>query len=459
MAVGLTALAMLTTRRFSPGRFAGLIAIGIVIGITAPLMPGNPPPPPTGGYESISLAVTSTSLTLEIINGVATGMGWAGTNAIGALADLLLKINNALWLVLAIYQVAYVMYQYYPVLIMASLLISLRDGDAAYLIAYIGIASGLLVGVAQPIIASLHVVTTAYPLNMPSIYSIALFTADRPGVLVTTQWGFGFTPTIVVLEQPVRNATTYWLWLRLNNTVSNYTTPLMPVILPTGALDLVHVEVYTITTSPALSPITCPNGVCGAYYGVQAVNLGNGTAVALITEPTTIWLWGSGFSTNTSLLRVGNESVTACNATVKPSNWLEPVNITGFTNTIQPLAQFMSGLGINYSLPSPTPVGYRELVINVTPGSITINGTRRNIACLVRLYGVLNNAWSPATPIGYSAYWLSVVNLVRAINGFRDLGDYVQRFLATIFIIAGAGIGGLFTVDRLITYIRRLLGQ
>ncbi|WP_054856077.1 hypothetical protein [Vulcanisaeta sp. JCM 16161] len=36
---------------------------------------------------------------------------------------------------------------------------------------------------------------------------------------------------------------------------------------------------------------------------------------------------------------------------------------------------------------------------------------------------------------------------MRAINGFRDLGDYVQRFLATIFIIAGAGIGGLFTVD------------
>ncbi|WP_054844626.1 hypothetical protein [Vulcanisaeta souniana] len=174
---------------------------------------------------------------------------------------------------------------------------------------------------------------------------------------------------------------------------------------------------------------------------MSGVDLGNGTVITLVSEPSRIWLWGgSGFSVNTTLVRVGNESIMGCNATVKPSHWLEPVGLKATSD----LAQLASLTGVNYTLPSPTPVGgYRELAINVTPGgSLVINGTVRRVACLVRLYGVVNNTWVGSTPpLGYSPTLASYLEYAYAIYNAIAGGEsgVVDRLLASLFTLITVG--------------------
>ncbi|GGI86193.1 hypothetical protein [Vulcanisaeta souniana] len=435
-----TALATLALRNRSLGDWAPFIAYTIILSLLLPLVPRSLPPPPVSQLEPVSMGISIIALTLKLIYGIASSIpGGSVLNMLDFIADVLVSIINTAWALLAIYTVGYYAWLYLPIILGVSMIMAIHDAQTALLTAYIGVALSIIAGVLAPIISvigALAVMSVSPPLGF------ALVTSTPSPALVVTSQGFGFTPFIIPLYSPSLGVDqAYWLWLKMNYTY--YTISTGPVTLVSARLE------------PVLGSITCGNATCGAYYGVSGVDLGNGTVITLVSEPSRIWLWGSGFSVNTTLVRVGNESIMGCNATVKPSHWLEPVGLKATSD----LAQLASLTGVNYTLPSPTPVGYRELAINVTPGSLVINGTVRRVACLVRLYGVVNNTWVGSTPLGYSPTLASYLEYAYAIyNAIAGESGVVDRLLASLFTLITVGSLGLIAWDYFVSWLRRLLG-
>ena len=365
---------------------------------------------------------------------------------VNALADGLIDIVEILYLVLVIYTIAYIGWEYWLVVVLIGLVIALWNPRLGFGIAYVFLALAVIAGIMSPVLSALagYVAHTQVP--KPTNATITFITADRPGVLVITDQGFGYTPTVLITPvPPTRIEGVIWLWLRLNYTIS-----------PLQAVSLGFIQAVKVDIQPPIIPITCPGGACGAYYILSGTPLSttqynNGTIVITTNQPTSIWLWGGGYYVNNSLVtlttRVGNETLNAtligCNYTAKPSLWLRPTDVTYYNGLLAEIP--------NSTLPNNYPVGYEEVTINVTPGVARLGNRTIPITCVVRLYGVVNNTWAPNTPIGYTPY---VAGLISAYESFPGIGNRVTRVLVSIFLLIGVGVGVVIGWDWWYNWLR-----
>ena len=368
---------------------------------------------------------------------------------VNLIAEILIAIVQVMYIFLTIYTLAYIGWLYWLPAVIAGAVVAMWDGKSGLLIAYPFIALAIIGGIMAPAIGLIE----GFQPSLPSTNTVnmTLFVADHPSTLVITDQGFGYTPTILVTTSPPHVERVIWLWLNVNYT--NTTVP---------AFTFGPFTTVVIKVQPPITPITCPGGACGAYYILYGVpssitQLNNGTIVITTNQPISIWLWGGGYWVNKSLValsaRVGNETLNAtligCNYTTKPSLWLKPTDVTYYNGL---LAQIPN----TTSLPPNYPTGYEEVTINVTPGVARLGNETRQITCVVRLYGVVNNIWNASTFVGYTPVIAGAINTV---NSLPNLTNYATRILMTVLILAGVGVGEIVTWDWWFGWVNRMLGN
>ena len=355
-----------------------------------------------------------------------------------ALASALIGITNMLYILLAIYTIARIGWEYWLVAVLIGAVIAIWDGKMGFVIAYPFIALAIIAGLLSPFMA---LISNFLGITIPSPGAtvITIINSSPNNTLVITDQGFGYTPTILITQlPPSRVEGAVWLWLKFNYTVSTTQIPGVGLL-----------EFMSVSLRPSLQGVTCPGGVCGAYYilygtPISVKPLGNGTVVITTDQPIGVWLWGGGYWVNKSLVtlsaRVGNKTLTAkltgCNYTAGPSHWLEPTSLTYYNNLLSMIP--------DTKLPNNYPVGYEELTINVTPGVARLGNETVPITCVIKLYGVVNNTWAPNTPIGYTSV---IASLISVYSTAPNLGNAVTKVLVTIFILIGIGIGGIIAWD------------
>ena len=418
LATALGAYLLYTIARGSrPSAVAELMAYLAIIAILAPFMPHYLPSPwpIVSDYGVTSMGIGIAGLALGIANAIITAVTGDSIPWLGFMANTLLNLNGLAWYMLAIYTVGYLAWVWAAPAVMIGAVVALRSGRLGFGIAYTFIALSMVAGFLAPFVSILGALT----IHAPRAIYFTVITGTPNNTLVVTDQGLGFTPTVLVTTGPVRVVATYWLWLRLNYTVVNATLP-----------DYGFARVIGIRLEPALEPITCGGAPCGAYAinatPVAIEGFGNGTVELITNESLAIWLWGSGYSAN-------------CTATARNVTWLAPVDISNYTQYISQLPGSL--------VPSPAPLGYRQLAITINPGVGE---------CLVRLYGVTGNVWRASTPIGWTPYVGQVLAEYRAIASLGT-GREWARLLMGIYALASVGAFGVITWDYWLALIRRLL--